>query len=86
MRHLGLTARMAAVGSVLFGFYAAAAIDGGEPFARGLEEISRSSRRARETAIDSQVNALCISGEQRGIARLFSTHPPVEKRIERLRA
>jgi heat shock protein HtpX len=31
------------------------------------------------------VNALCIFGEKRGLARLFATHPPVEKRIERLR-
>ncbi|MFB6151114.1 MAG: M48 family metallopeptidase, partial [Haloarculaceae archaeon] len=64
---------------------AADAIGGGEPLASALEKISRGSERARESAVDEQVNALCIFGEDRGIARLISTHPPVEKRIERLR-
>ncbi|MFB6089510.1 MAG: M48 family metallopeptidase [Halobellus sp.] len=64
---------------------AADAIGGGDPLARALEKISRGNERASESAVDSQVNALCIFGEERGIAKLFATHPPIEKRIERLR-
>jgi heat shock protein HtpX len=65
---------------------AADAIGGGEPLASALEKISRGNERARESAVDESVNALCIFGEGRGIARFLSTHPPVEKRIERLRS
>jgi len=57
---------------------------GGEPLARALEKISRTSER-RDTEVDAQVNALCIFGDGGGLARLFASHPPVEKRIERLR-
>jgi heat shock protein HtpX len=57
---------------------------GGEPLASALEKISRGSR-VEDSAVDAQVNALCIFGEKRGLAKLLSTHPPVEKRIERLR-
>ncbi|WP_345784720.1 M48 family metallopeptidase [Halobellus ordinarius] len=64
---------------------AADEIGGGEPLARALEKISRGNERRDESAVDSQVNALCIFGEERGLARLFATHPPIEKRIERLR-
>ena len=69
---------------------AAEEIGGGEPLASALEKISRGNERAgsggRESAVDSNVNALCIFGEERGLARLLSTHPPIEKRIDRLRA
>jgi heat shock protein HtpX len=65
---------------------AAEAIGGGEPLASALEKISRESERSRDSAVDANVNALCIFGEERGLARLFATHPPVEKRIERLRS
>jgi heat shock protein HtpX len=65
---------------------AASEIGSGEPLATALEKISRASRRTDDTAVDAQVNALCIFGEKRGLAKLFATHPPVEKRIERLRA
>ena len=69
---------------------AAEEIGGGEPLASALEKISRGNERARsqgrESAVDSNVNALCIFDEGRGLARLFSTHPPIEKRIDRLRA
>ncbi|WP_435196264.1 M48 family metallopeptidase [Natronomonas sp. EA1] len=61
------------------------AIGGGDPLARALEKISSGNRRANDSAVDEQVNALCIFGEGSGLAKLFSTHPPVEKRIERLR-
>jgi len=64
---------------------AADAIGGGEPLASALEKISRGNERA-DSAVDDQVNALCIFGEGRGLASLLSTHPPVEKRIERLRS
>jgi len=64
---------------------AAAEIGGGEPLARALEKISRGSERARESEIDAEVSALCIFGDAGGLARLFASHPPVEKRIERLR-
>src|SRR6056297_1243230 len=65
---------------------AAAEIGGGEPLASALEKISSGSERARDSKIDSEVNALCIFGEESGLARLFASHPPVEKRIERLRS
>jgi heat shock protein HtpX len=64
---------------------AADEIGSGEPLARALEKISRSSQATDDSAVDAQVNALCIFGEDRGIARLFATHPPVDKRIQRLR-
>jgi heat shock protein HtpX len=65
---------------------AADAIGSGDPLARALEKISRGTERASESAIDEQVNALCIFGDGSGFARLFATHPPVEKRIEQLRS
>ncbi len=65
---------------------AAEYVGSGDPLARALEKIQRGSQHAQDSAIDEQVNALCIFGESIGIARLISTHPPVEKRIERLRA
>ncbi|MFB6103083.1 MAG: M48 family metallopeptidase [Haloplanus sp.] len=64
---------------------AAREIGSGEPLARALEKISRGAERSRDTEVDAQVNALCIFGEERGLARLVATHPPIEKRIERLR-
>ncbi|WP_435069218.1 M48 family metallopeptidase [Haloplanus sp. C73] len=63
---------------------AADAIGSGEPLARALEKISSGAER-RDTETDSQVNALCIFDDRGGLANLLSTHPPVEKRIERLR-
>ncbi|MFB6112629.1 MAG: M48 family metallopeptidase [Halodesulfurarchaeum sp.] len=57
-----------------------------EALATALEKISSGNERARDSEIDSQVNALCIFGQDHGIARLLSTHPPIEKRIERLRS
>ncbi|WP_349254405.1 M48 family metallopeptidase [Haloplanus sp.] len=64
---------------------AAEEIGSGEPLARALKKISRGAER-RDSELDDQVNALCIFGDGSGLARLFATHPPVEKRIERLRA
>nr|WP_211226049.1 M48 family metalloprotease [Haloplanus natans] len=64
---------------------AAEAIGSGEPLARALEKISRGAQ-GREGRIDSQTAALCIFDNRGGLASLLSTHPPVEKRIERLRS
>ena len=62
----------------------ASEVVGTEPMARALEKISRGNQQARESAAeDAQVGALCIFG---GGASLLSTHPPIEKRIERLRS
>ncbi|GAB6862791.1 M48 family metallopeptidase [Haloplanus litoreus] len=65
---------------------AAAEIGSGEPLASALEKISRSADRRQDAGVDEQVNALCIFGDGEGLARLIATHPPVEKRIERLRS
>ncbi|MDS0284568.1 M48 family metalloprotease [Halomicroarcula sp. S3CR25-11] len=63
------------------------AIGSGEPLARALEKISGGHERARESAVDDQVSALCIFGDADSVlTRLVSTHPPTEERIERLRA
>ena len=62
------------------------AIGGGDPLARALEKISSGNQRASDSAVDEKVNAMCIFGDGSGIAKLLSTHPPVEKRIEKLRA
>nr|WP_251344365.1 M48 family metalloprotease [Haloplanus sp. GDY1] len=63
---------------------AAEEIGSGEPLASALEKISNTARH-RDDSVDEQVNALCIFGDGDGFASLLSTHPPVEKRIERLR-
>ena len=64
---------------------AARSIGRGEPLARALEKISAGNERAGDSRVDEKVNALCIFGNGKGIARFLSTHPPTEKRIERLR-
>jgi heat shock protein HtpX len=62
-------------------------INGGDPLARALEKIQQGNQRARDSEIDENVNALCIFGSNRGLLqKLVSTHPPTEKRIERLRS
>ncbi|QLG50277.1 M48 family metallopeptidase [Natrinema halophilum] len=61
-------------------------IGSGDPLARALEKISAGAE-GRESAVDdSGVNALCIFNADRSlIQRVMSTHPPTEKRIEKLR-
>ena len=59
--------------------------------ASALEKIDKHNRRylsQHATAFSNQsVHALCISRPfTKKVSRLFSTHPPVEERIERLRA
>jgi len=63
---------------------AAAEIGSGDPLARALEKISRGAE-GRESELDSQAAALCIFDDRGGLASLLATHPPVERRIERLR-
>jgi heat shock protein HtpX len=47
----------------------------------------RSNQRSRDANVDQQVSALCISSPDRGfLQQIISTHPPVEKRIQRLRS
>ncbi|MFB6135208.1 MAG: M48 family metallopeptidase [Halobacteriaceae archaeon] len=42
--------------------------------------------RQQDAGVDDRVSALCIFGGERGLLeKVFATHPPVEKRIERLR-
>ncbi|WP_345780667.1 M48 family metallopeptidase [Haloplanus pelagicus] len=65
---------------------AAREIGSGEPLANALEKISRTATRRDDAGVDEQVNALCIFGDGDGLGSLLSTHPPVEKRIERLRS
>ena len=61
------------------------AIGAGDPLARALEKISRGAE-GRESEIDDNMSALCILNTDRGLfEKLFSTHPPMEKRIQRLR-
>ncbi|MGB9933775.1 M48 family metallopeptidase [Haloarcula amylolytica] len=62
------------------------AIGTGEPLARALEKISRGAE-GRESKVEDSMNALCIFNADKGLfEKLFSTHPPTEKRIQRLRS
>lgn len=56
-----------------------------EAMARALEKIS-SAGQGKEMRGEESVSALCIFGGSRGVLQtLFATHPPTEKRIQRLR-
>ncbi|ADB59691.1 peptidase M48 Ste24p [Haloterrigena turkmenica DSM 5511] len=58
----------------------------GEPLARALEKIS-SGAQGRESKLDDSMSALCIMNTDRGLMeKLFASHPPTEKRIEKLRS
>jgi len=62
------------------------AIGSGDPLARALEKISRGSE-GRDSKMEDSMNALCIfNADESLFQKLFSTHPPAEKRIERLRS
>ena len=59
---------------------------GEEPMARALEKIQRGAE-GRESRVSDDVSALCIFDSERGLLKsLLATHPPVEKRIEKLRS
>lgn len=58
-----------------------------ESLARALEKISSASRRVPLEASPATAHMFILSPlSGRGMGSLFSTHPPVEKRVERLRA
>jgi heat shock protein HtpX len=57
-----------------------------DAMARALEKIS-SGAQGKEMKGEETVNALCIFGTSGSfIQKIFSTHPPTEKRISRLRS
>jgi heat shock protein HtpX len=57
-----------------------------DAMARALEKISAGAQN-KEMRGEETVNALCIFGSNSGLLRkVFSTHPPTEKRISRLRS
>ncbi|KAB1193103.1 M48 family metalloprotease [Haloferax sp. MBLA0076] len=56
-----------------------------EALASALAKIGHVNEQVERTAINDSVSALCIFGQRDGIlARLFASHPPMEKRIARL--
>lgn len=56
-----------------------------EALARALAKISQVGRHDDAPAVENDVSALCIFGGKRGLlATLFASHPPIEKRIEKL--
>jgi heat shock protein HtpX len=58
-----------------------------ESLARALEKIAGASRRAPMEASPATAHMFILSPlSGKGMMSLFSTHPPVEKRVERLRA
>ncbi|ELY93189.1 peptidase M48 Ste24p [Natrialba chahannaoensis JCM 10990] len=61
-------------------------IGNGDPLARALEKISKGAEN-RESTIDDGQAALCIFNSERGLLEsVFASHPPTEKRIEKLRS
>jgi len=67
---------------------AARLIGDGEPLARALEKLDRGSRAIVGIADPNQAQmyiANPLAGRQMGLKKLFTTHPPMEQRIERLR-
>lgn len=60
----------------------------GEPLARALEKMETSARRIPADVNPAQASMYIVnplSGRKVNFARLFSTHPPTEDRIARLR-
>ncbi|WP_247731103.1 M48 family metallopeptidase [Halovivax limisalsi] len=61
-------------------------IGSGDPLARALEKISAGAE-GREQQTNDTVAALCIFNADRSLLQsIFSTHPPTEKRIAKLRS
>ena len=68
---------------------AAALIGSGEPLARALEKLHSAARRIPMPVQPAQASKYIVNpltGRKVALAGLFSTHPPVDQRIERLRA
>jgi heat shock protein HtpX len=67
---------------------AARLIHGGEPLARALEKLSLASERIPMGAAQPSTAHLFIVNplSGRSLMNLFSTHPPIEERIQRLRS
>ncbi|QCC51543.1 M48 family metallopeptidase [Halapricum salinum] len=64
---------------------AAGAIGQGDPLARALEKISNTDHS--RSKVSEEASALCIFGESKSfLSKIVSTHPPTEKRIEKLRS
>jgi heat shock protein HtpX len=61
----------------------------GEPLARALEKLHEGAKRIPMEVNPAMEQAFIVSpftGRKVNFAKLFSTHPPVEERIERLRS
>jgi heat shock protein HtpX len=58
-----------------------------ESLASALLKLSRGNQRVRTQVTDAQSNMFIVEPltGRRDLAKLFSTHPPVEERVERLR-
>lgn len=67
----------------------ASIINGGEPLARALEKLHLAAQRVPMKVEPSQATKYIVNpltGRKANFAKLFSTHPPMEERIARLRA
>lgn len=60
----------------------------GEPLARALEKLDRGTRAIPSTVNPAQAGAYIanpLAGSKASFANLFTTHPPMEERVRRLR-
>lgn len=67
----------------------AALINGGEPLARALEKLHLGAQKIPMHVDPAQATKYIVNpltGRKVSFAKLFSTHPPMEERIARLRA
>ena len=66
---------------------AARMIGDGEPLARALEKLQRGSQMIPSIANPAQEQMYIANpfGGRGGVRNLFSTHPPMDERIRRLR-
>ena len=67
----------------------ASIINGGEPLARALEKLHLAAQRVPMKVEPAQATKYIVNpltGRKASFAKLFSTHPPMEERIARLRA
>lgn len=64
-------------------------INGGEPLARALEKLHMTAQKIPMKVEPAQATKYIVNpltGRKANFAKLFSTHPPMEERIARLRA